>query len=37
MRAPRFGQWVWFAALWCGGVLSVVAVGLLIRLFLAAD
>src|SRR5690606_36857856 len=37
MQRSRLGQWAWFAALWCGGVLSVVAVGLLIRLFLAVD
>ena len=34
MPAPR--QWLWFVALWAGGVLSVAAVGYAIKLMLHA-
>lgn len=28
-------QWLWFAALWCGGLFSVLALGYGIKLFFA--
>ncbi|HEY0034402.1 MAG TPA: DUF2474 domain-containing protein [Devosia sp.] len=35
MVATKARQWGWFVALWVAGVLSVTAVGLVIRLFVA--
>jgi hypothetical protein len=32
---PALQRWLWFIALWVGGVAAVTALGLVIRLFLA--
>jgi len=32
---PALQRWLWFIALWVGGVGAVTALGLVIRLFLA--
>ncbi len=36
MLAPQVQRWLWFVGLWLGGVLTVTAIGLVIRLFLQA-
>ncbi len=30
-RTERWTQWLWFAALWCGGLLAAAALALLTR------
>lgn len=34
MKLPRLSQWIWFLALWAGGVLTLALVGGAIKLFL---
>lgn len=34
MASPTASRLLWFVALWAGGVLTVTAVGLVIRMFL---
>ena len=36
MTTMAFKNYVWFVGLWIAGVLSVTAVGLIVRLFLAS-
>lgn len=31
----RKKQWLWFAALWCGGILTVFAISLVIKMIFA--
>ncbi|WP_189426853.1 DUF2474 domain-containing protein [Devosia pacifica] len=35
MNSPKARNWLWFAALWLGGVGVVTLIGLVVRLFLA--
>lgn len=35
MASPTASRLLWFVALWAGGVLTVTAIGLVIRLMLA--
>ncbi len=34
MKAPKLTEWMWFIALWAGGVLSLALIGSVIKWFL---